>query len=176
MGIPPLPPLASAAELAAVTSDPALTSALDDPQLAVAVLADLMPDAPRETVLLVEAVRADVPRAIRERHNMPPGPTIELALAAQLLASRTAYDLNACRWAAEVIAAALGVTSSPPTASLPPPRELTEHAGTIGTREAEAPTRGEPPGGERPKRLWFGWALLAVAAVLAIGGACPARN
>lgn len=96
--------------LRAIVADPALgPESLDNTRAAANLLRDLLPDAPRETGLLLAAITAGTPAMLREHitQGMAGGTAISLAAAA--LASQTAFTPEACQWAVTELAVALGL-------------------------------------------------------------------
>jgi hypothetical protein len=124
------------AALRAIVADPAHgTDALSSPQVMSNLLQDLLPDAPRESGLLVAAASAGLPQVLRE--HVAQGLTTQTAigLAASSLAARTAFTSAACAWAATEIAVALGLLS-PDTTMVPVPDEV----GSPGPDVSAAPS------------------------------------
>ena len=108
------------AALRAIVSDPEHgASALDNPQTISNLLGDLLPDAPRESGLLVAAASAGLPRALLGHVAQGLDPATAITLAAALLAGRTAFTADACQWVAGELAIALGLARAD---QLVPPR------------------------------------------------------
>jgi len=116
-------------------SDPANgRDVLSIPQIMSNLLQDLLPDAPRETGLLVAAASAGLPAALRD--HVSHGMAIETAigLTASSLAARTAFTQDACAWVATELAIALDLAS----ADLPTTMPQFEEAATAQAEAARA--------------------------------------
>ncbi|HEX6934717.1 MAG TPA: hypothetical protein VF162_21430 [Streptosporangiaceae bacterium] len=104
------------------------------------LLQDLLPDAPRETSLLVAAAAARVPDLIRGQvsHGMDVRTAVRLAAAS--LADRTAFGHDACEWVAAELAISLGLARPD---DFPPSRPVQRAEGSPQifdvTRSAAAP-------------------------------------
>lgn len=96
--------------LRAIADDPAYGSAaLGNPRILAGLLGDLLPDAPRESGLLLVAAEKNVPAALRDhvRHGM--NIRTAISLTASSLAASTAYGPDVCRWVTTEFAIALGL-------------------------------------------------------------------
>ncbi len=178
--------------LRSIVADPALGSApLADARIAANLLRDLLPDAPRETSLLLAAIASGVPAMLREHigHGLAGGTAISLAAAS--LASRTAFSPEACQWVAAELAIALNlipaeqaapaarISSHPPTeisaegsaAQVPAPT----FAATGGDGPSARTSGPEPfrPGTARPGRR-SGRARVALLAIVGLALAAAA--
>ena len=179
------------AALRTIVSDPAHgPDALDDTQVTANLLRDLLPDAPRETGLLVAASGAGLGSMLRGHAGRGMDVGTAISLAASALASRTAFAPDACRWAATELAIALGLAPAgqlpvhepPQLPGLPAPQhpatqtEGAPAAGRLSEQQTEAPALarrrdqatdlvGEP--GARPAGVKIAIAA-AAAAVVAI--------
>lgn len=103
--------------LRSIVSDPALgPDALDNSQTAANLLRDLLPDAPRETGLLLAAISAGAPAMLRENIGQGIDGPMAVRLTAAALASRTAFGLGACEWVTTELAVALNLA---PGAAIP---------------------------------------------------------
>jgi hypothetical protein len=98
--------------LHAIVSDPAHgKDALSSPQTMSNLLQDLLPDAPRETGLLMAAANAGLPAALREHVALGMDVATAIGLVAATLAAKTAFPRPACAWVATELAVALGLAS-----------------------------------------------------------------
>jgi serine/threonine protein kinase len=102
------------AALRAILSDPALgAAALSSAQAMTRALASLLPGRPREAKVLVAAAEAGVADALRYRTAQGMAPGLVREEAAGSLARQTGFRPDACRWAVEGLAAALGLDPGP---------------------------------------------------------------
>jgi hypothetical protein len=103
----------------------ALRTIVGDPQLGVAALSsaqtmsnllkDLLPDAPRETSVLVAAAEAGLAQTLRDHVGQGMDVATASALTASAFAARTPFTPEACTWAVGELAVALGLaTGAPP--------------------------------------------------------------
>lgn len=124
--------------LQAIVSDPQHgAAALDSPQTISNLLGDLLPDAPRESGLMMAAAAAGLPGALRGHIAQGLDPATAITLAAAALAGRTAFTADACQWVAGELAIALGL--APADQLVPPPdRQPTELAWIAGIGRPEA--------------------------------------
>ena len=100
------------AALQAIVSDPAHgPDALDDSQTTANLLQDLLPDAPRETGLLIAASVAGLPAILRSHVAQGMDIATAISLAAATLTGRTAFPPEACEWVATELAIALGLAA-----------------------------------------------------------------
>lgn len=121
--------------LRAIVSDPAYGSdALANPRILAGLLGDLLPDAPRESGLLLAAAEKDVPAALRDhvRHGMDIGTAI--SLTASSLAASTAFGPEVCEGVTTEFAIALdlGIAEqplAPPQAAADPPKQALSASG-----------------------------------------------
>lgn len=143
--------------LRAIVSDPEHgPSALDNPQTTANLLGDLLPDAPRESGLLVAAVAAGLPGVLRGHvaHGLDPATAITLAAAG--LADRTAFTADACQWVAGELAIALGL--------VPPPGQQPTRGATAPLPRSESRAR---PASRRSQVLTIGAVIVVAAAIAA---------
>lgn len=101
------------AALHAIVSDPDHgVAALSDEKVLTSLLKDLLPDAPRETAILVAAAQNRVTVALRESvaQGLDAGTAIRLAAAA--FARATLFMPEACDWAVSELALALGLSAA----------------------------------------------------------------
>jgi hypothetical protein len=126
----------------AIVSDPAHgTVVLEDPLLLAGLLADLLPDAPRESGLLVAAAVAGVPSILRGHAAQGVDPATAVTLAAAALGERTAFTPEICQWAASEIAVALGLAIGD---------DRLVPAGTRHPADSTQPSSTAPPAGTDP--------------------------
>ena len=146
---------------------------LSDPHTLGNLVADLLPDLPRERSLLVTAAEAGVAAEMRqhvEEQHIDPGTAAQLV--ARSLSERRAIDPAASTWVASEYAQALGYQVRPYTSAVPPrqPRQLDLAAPTTtalplaagapatvppgaGAPAIQAPSpRSWPPAGPAPER------------------------
>jgi hypothetical protein len=165
------------AALRAVVADPRYgPAALSNAQTMTNLLKDMLPDAPRESSVLVAASEVGVAGMLQG--NVSQG--MDLATASRLAAgsfeNRTALTPDACAWAVGVLASALRLDAVRPV-SLPPPGPVYDTIRPIGDgQQTMAPSRvpvpppwvGRPPAPrvspDRPDGL-----RLTVAVVTAVG-------
>jgi hypothetical protein len=135
---------------------------LNDPHTLGNLVADLLPDLPRERSLLVTAAEAGIAAEMRqhveERHV---DPDTAAQLMARMLSERRAIDPAASLWVASEYAQALGYQVRPYTAAVlpgPPQQVSPASSGTSAVPSAaEAPTvqlpspRSWPPAGQAPQ-------------------------
>jgi hypothetical protein len=114
--------------------------ALSNPSMMSNLLKDLLPDAPRETNLLVAAAEANLSGMLREQvaQGIDAGSAIRLAAAS--LSATTHFTDTACTWVATELAAALGFGAGFAEAGdRLPPGEITKRTDEP-TRLASEPT------------------------------------
>jgi hypothetical protein len=100
------------AALHAIVSDPDLgMAALSSEKVMANLLKDFLPDAPRETAILVAAAGNGVASALRERMAQGMDAGTAVSLAASSFAGVTPFLPEACAWAASEIALALGLST-----------------------------------------------------------------
>jgi hypothetical protein len=177
--------------LLSIVSDPACgPAALSDASALSNLLSDLLPDAPRETGVLVAAAQARLAEQMREHVDKGMDAATAIPLAASSLATRTAYSEGACAWAAGELAVALGLTTVDELPVLTPPEHQTaiapaNVAPALGTVTRSAPTGADGPGmtervrdggkvpSRGPRRVRV-MSLVAVLAVLAVASSVAA--
>jgi hypothetical protein len=121
--------------LRSIVSDPALgPDALDNSRIAANLLRDLLPDAPRETGLLLAAISAGAPAMLRENTAQGMDVATAVRLTATTLASKTAFAQGACEWVAAQLAVAL---------DLVPRTLIPSHPATEVREESRARPTGE---------------------------------
>jgi hypothetical protein len=147
----------------------ALRTIIADPQLGVGALSsaqtmsnllkDLLPDAPRETTVLVAAAEAGLAQILLDHAGQGMDAATACSLTAAAFAARAPFTPEACTWAVAELAGALGITpgwappeaagqAAPrPPAGAPTPRSTAETlqvpAAAPGYRPAAA---GQPAG------------------------------
>ncbi len=103
------------AAIRSIVSDPQYgTKALSSGQQMSSLLKDLVPDAPRETSILVAAAEADVAGSLREHVSQGLALPAASALTARSLENASSLTPQACNWAVGEMAVALGLASSAP--------------------------------------------------------------
>jgi len=170
------------AALHTIVADPRYgATTLSNAQTMTNLLKDMLPDAPRESSVLVAASDAGV-AGILQTH-MSNG--MDLATASQLAAgsfeNQTALTPEACSWAVGAFASALRldvIRQAPPP---PPPVQDTVSTGANGQPTVKAPAAGVgtgfvvtpgPPGGGQPKGLRIASAVLVGAAAFLLVWSC----
>jgi hypothetical protein len=132
----------------------ALRTIVTDPQLGVAALSsaqtmsnllkDLLPDAPRETSVLVAAAEAGLAQTLLDHVGQGMDVTTASSLAASAFAARTPFTTDACNWAVGELAVALDLAREPPLAeTIVPPR----NAGPRAPASPGAPAGPRAPAG-----------------------------
>ena len=164
--------------LNAITSDPAYGPAvLSEPAPLANLLADYLPDAQRETGLLLAAAKAGIAGELQAHIAAGMDAATAIRIVAAHLASATAYSAEGCAWVAGEFAIALGLTAA---GAIPEPvlpdQERVEQAAPLPAAGASwtepRPTLGltlAEPGKRRPRRVGVAVAL-AIAAVILAGG------
>ncbi len=127
--------------LRAIVSDPAHGhDALLSSQTIASLLSDFLPDAPRESGLLIAAVSKDVPANLRQHAADGLDASTAIRLAASSFAASTAYSADACLWATGELALAMGLAGPgdlvadvavPEAGTWPPAAGPAEHT-TVG--------------------------------------------
>jgi hypothetical protein len=150
-------------------------AALDSTVVVANLLQDLLPDAPRESSVLVAAASAGVPAALRSHVAQGLHPATAIRLAAAVLESRTAYPAETCEWAAREYAMAIGIDAAVETMSSPGGRYPTELATAAPARTMrgrydqvsvpQAGQLGSPPAAPHRRVSWIVALAIALAAV-----------
>ena len=120
---------------------------LSDPHTLGNLVADLLPDLPRERSLLVTGAEAGIAGEMRqhvEEQHIDPDTAVQLV--ARALSERRAIDPAAGMWVASEYAQALGYQVRPHTAAVPPGAAAAAPGCTDGHR------RSWPPAGPVPQR------------------------
>jgi hypothetical protein len=172
------------AALRAIVAEPEHgAEALSSPQTLANLLQDLLPDAPRETGLLIAAANAGIPATLRG--HIAQGLDVQTAinLAVASLESLTAFTPEACDWVTSEMAIALGLGDANDLAGPNEPRHVgteTNPAPILTTSPPTEPAFSPPPApsvreavaqaslADNHGRRRY-WAFLAVLAVAAAG-------
>jgi hypothetical protein len=110
------------AALRAIVADPRYgPAALSNAQTLTNLLKDMLPDAPRESSVLVAASEAGVPGMLQGNVSQGMDLTTASRLAAGSFENRTALTSDACNWAVGILASALRLDAVR-VAPSPPPR------------------------------------------------------
>jgi hypothetical protein len=149
--------------LHSIVSDPAYgVAALSSSQTMANLLKDLLPDAPREASVLVGAAEAGVAGNLQDHISQGMDVGTASALVAGSFASRTPFKPDACNWAVNEVAVALGLNpygGSAPRATpqpggaetlAPPPGSAGSGFQPGGFQPGGVPPGGVPPGGVPP--------------------------
>ena len=129
--------------LCTIVADPRYgPAALSNAQTMTNLLKDMLPDAPRESSVLVAASEAGVAGLLQS--NLSQGMDVATAsrLAAGSFENRTALTPDACSWAVGVLASALrldAVQPAPPSPAYDIPRPGGDNQQTMESRPASAP-------------------------------------
>lgn len=127
--------------LRAIVSNPVYgVAALSSPQTMANLLKDLLPDAPREVSILVAAAEAGVAGNLRERVSQGMDVGTASAVVAGSFAASTPFKPEACTWAVNEIAGALGLSGP---AAGPAPGSSIPSGSSVPGGEA-APTISAP--------------------------------
>lgn len=121
------------AALRAIVSDPEHgPDALCNQQTMANLLRDLLPDAPRESGVMIAAASVGLPAALRDYVTQGMEVTTAVNLGAASLARLTAFPLDACQWVAAELAFALRLANcSIPTGEGVPPGVETRSASQL---------------------------------------------
>ncbi len=129
--------------LGVIIADPGLgPGVLSRPQVMANVLKDLLPDAPRESSLLVGAAEADLAGIVRTNLAHGLDATTAVRLAATTFAQRAPFAEDACDWVTAEFAIALGVD---PAQVSQPSAQLSATA-VDPLVHGPAPSASAPPG------------------------------
>ncbi|HUZ52553.1 MAG TPA: hypothetical protein VMU94_08480 [Streptosporangiaceae bacterium] len=133
------------AALRAIVSDPAYgADALSSPRIMASLLSDLLPDAPRESGLLLAAAEKNLPAVLREHVMQGLDVRTAVSLAASSLASSTAFAPEVCEWVAGELAIALGLATQAQPASQERPSPRAQVAGAPGAADPQETTPRPP--------------------------------
>lgn len=140
--------------LRTIVSDPQLgVPALSNSQTMSNLLKDLLPDAPRETSVLVAAAEAGLPQVLTDHVSQGMDVATASSLTASSFASRTPFTPDACSWVVGELAVALGLLpeggqGQPAPGLTPGPMAAVPAAAeTLGPTMDPAGLRTQPPGG-----------------------------
>jgi hypothetical protein len=138
-----------------IVSDPVHgVAALSSPQIMANLLKDLLPDAPAEVSILVAAAEAGVATNLRDRVSQGMDVGTASAVVAGSFAAGTPFKPEACTWAVNEIAGALGLSrpgaGPAPGSSMPPGSSVPRGDAhpTISTPQVYG--LGSAPGGYAP--------------------------
>ena len=127
--------------LQTIVSDPQLgIAALSSPQTMSNLLKDLLPDAPRETSVLVAAAEAGLAQILLDHVCQGMDAATAASLAASAFAARTPFTPEACDWAVAELSVALGIGPNDRAETLPAPGA----AHIAGPVPAAGPGYGQP--------------------------------
>lgn len=155
--------------LASIVAAPDLgPSALSAPGILANVLADYMPEAPRETAVLLAASRADVAGALTAHAGQGMDPATSIRITSASLAADSGYNAEMSLWAVAEIAVALGLASTDQMPALSPPSQRTSAGGQLDRTTDPGPVPAEPVTVPRAPARTRRWLLPVTAAVLVI--------
>jgi hypothetical protein len=138
------------AALRAIVADPRYgPPALSNAQTMTNLLKDMLPDAPRESSVLVAASEAGVAGTLQSNVSQGMDVTTACRLAAGTFESQTALTPDACHWAVGILASALRLDTARP-APPPPPvydnrRPPSGYQQTVGPGPVPSPGPVPPP-------------------------------
>jgi hypothetical protein len=133
------------AALRAIVADPRYgPPALSNAQTMTNLLKDMLPDAPRESSVLVAASEAGVAGMLQS--NVSQGMDVMTAcrLATGTFESQTALTPDACHWAVGILASALRLDAARP-APPPPPPVYDNRRPPVGYQQTVGPDSVPPP-------------------------------
>jgi hypothetical protein len=163
------------AALRAIVADPRYgPSALSNAQTMTNLLKDMLPDAPRESSVLVAASEAGVAGILQSNVSQGMDVTTACRLAAGTFESQTALTPDACHWAVGILASALRLDPARP-APPPPPvydnrRPPAGHQQTVGPGSAPPPVWVTPAPQFQPRSAGRDRLRLTAAAATGIAG------
>jgi hypothetical protein len=139
--------------LCSIVADPGLgPGSLAHAQTAANLLRDLLPDAPRETSLLLAAIAAGAPAMLGEYVAQGMAGETAIRLTAAALASRTAFTAGACQWVVTELGVALSLVPAVPVpAAQIEPHPPAEVSAEISAAPLQEPTCTAVPGPFRPE-------------------------
>ena len=136
------------AALRAIVSDPDLgPAALSNPRVMANLLKDYLPDAPRETGLLLAAAEAALAESLSEKFSAGMDAASAIRLTASSLAASTVIEPHACEWVAREFAVALGLITPDTADALTAPYTPTAEdalAGQVAPPVPAAPVSAAP--------------------------------
>jgi hypothetical protein len=155
-----------------IVSDPHLgVPALSSSQTMSNLLKDLLPDAPRETSVLVAAAEAGLAQVLQDHVSQGMDVATASSLTASAFAARAPYTPDACQWVVGELAVALGLAreapappvmqpavlpptqgpGAPPVGGQPRDKAVTQPAPeTVGAGVGTQPPPGSGPAGAQP--------------------------
>ena len=140
------------AALRAIVADPRYgPPALSNAQTMTNLLKDMLPDAPRESSVLVAASEAGVAGALQSNVSQGMDVTTACRLAAGTFESQTALTPDACHWAVGILASALRLDTARPAP--PPPPVYDNRRPPAGYQQTVGPGPAPPPG-PVPPPVW----------------------
>jgi hypothetical protein len=132
------------AALRAIVADPRYgPPALSNAQTMTNLLKDMLPDAPRESSVLVAASEVGVAGMLQSNVSQGMDVTTACRLAAGTFESQTALTPDACHWAVGILASALRLDAARPAP--PPPPVYDNRRPPAGYQETVAPGPVPPP-------------------------------
>lgn len=124
------------AALRAIVADPRYgPPALSNAQTMTNLLKDMLPDAPRESSVLVAASEAGVAGMLQSNVSQGMDTTTACRLAAGTFESQTALTPDACHWAVGILASALRLDAARPA----PPPVYDNRRPPVGDQQTVAP-------------------------------------
>ena len=137
------------AALRAIVADPRYgPPALSNAQTMTNLLKDMLPDAPRESSVLVAASEAGVAGILQSNVSQGMDVTTACRLAAGTFESQTALTPDACHWAVGILASALRFDTARPAP--PPPPVYDNRRPPAGDQQTVGPGYVPPPGWVTP--------------------------
>jgi len=132
------------AALRAIVADPRYgPPALSNAQTMTNLLKDMLPDAPRESSVLVAASEAGMAGMLQSNVSQGMDVTTACRLAAGTFESQTALTPDACYWAVGILASALRLDAARPAP--PPPPIYDNRRPPVGHQQTVAPGPVPPP-------------------------------
>jgi hypothetical protein len=168
------------AAMRAIVADPRYgPAALSNAQTMTNLLKDMLPDAPRESSVLVAASEVGVADMLQSNVSQGMDPATASRLAAGSFESRTAMTPDACAWAVGVLASVLRldtVRPAPPPPVYDAPRPAGDGQQTMASRPAPAPPPWVAPvprvSPDRPNGLRLTAAIVTAVGAILIVWAC----
>jgi hypothetical protein len=130
--------------LRTIVADPELgIGALSSPQALSNLLKDLLPDAPRETSVLVAAAEAGLPHTLADHVARGMDLAAASSVTESAFAARTPFTPEACRWAVAEVAVAPGLAPGALTGAPASTRPASARSAT--TQQPNIPPAPAPP-------------------------------
>jgi hypothetical protein len=127
--------------LRTIVCDPQLgVPTLSSPQALSNLLKDLLPDAPRETSVLVAAAEAGLPQTLADHVAQGMDLATASSVTESAFAARTPFTREACSWAVGELAVALGLAPGAPAGVAAPARPASPPPASPG----QPVTQGQP--------------------------------